>query len=128
LRMVLGLRDLWDGKGLTGVISKDCVTRSGAALLRFNVGTEYGVHTGQVALAARFEPIHDVPVKAEVNRCFARRQDYARRFPEVTGEGFSARSARASGVFAALARNLDFAKGIPHDSGLLLHLCSPSGR
>ena len=99
-----------------------------AALLRIDISAKDGVHAGEVAFAARSEPLDHIAVEAQVNRSLAGRHDDARGFPEIRAERFSFGSITARGVLAAFAESLDLAEGVSHDSRLLLHFCSPFGR
>ena len=44
-----------------------CIRQSRAMLLCIDVGAENGIHAGQVALAARFEPVDHIAVKAQMH-------------------------------------------------------------
>jgi hypothetical protein len=88
----------------------------GAALLRIDVGAQNGVHPGEMALAASAKPRDDVAVETEMNGSFAGRDDDAGGFPEAFSECLGFRSVDASLIESAVAKALDLAKGISHDS------------
>jgi hypothetical protein len=83
--------------------------------LRFwdsHIGTQNGVHAGEVAFAAASKPLHDVIVEAQVHRRLSGGQNDARGCPELPGQNFGFRCAGPGRVFAAHPDGLDFAKGI----------------
>jgi len=55
-------------------------------LLRFDVGSENGIHAGQVSFAARPEPFDYIVVEAEVNGGLSLRHNYPRGAPELRAQ------------------------------------------
>jgi hypothetical protein len=96
--------------------------------LRIDVGAKNCIHVGQVAFPARFEPLDDVAVEAQVDRGLSRRQDDARGFPEIRAERFGVGGVGAGLIETARAPGADFAKRKSRGSRFPVHLCSPSGR
>ena len=76
------------------------LSQSRVLLLRFDVGSENGIHACQVSFAARTEPFDHVAIEAQVNGGLSSRHRYPRGFPEFRAQRLSLRGARACPVFA----------------------------
>jgi len=85
-------------------------------LLRFDVGSENGIHAGQVSFAARTEPFDYIAVEAQMNGSLSSRHRYPRGFPELSAQRLGFRRIRTGPVFAMLAHGSNLAKRMCHDS------------
>jgi hypothetical protein len=97
-------------------------------LLRFDVGSEDGIHARQVSFAARPEPFDHIVVEAQVYGGFSLRHNHPRGAPELRSQGFRLRGVRVGPVFPKLTQVCDLTQRMSHDSRFPVHLCSLSGR
>jgi hypothetical protein len=96
--------------------------------LSFDIGSEYGIHSGQVAFSIGPKPVHHFAVQTKMNGGFPSRHDDAGAAPEIGSQRLGLWSIGTCPIFTLFAHHPDLAKGVSDDGRFLVHLCSLSGR